>query len=236
MEFSEILKIANSWPVWLCAFSGTAMVLIQTVLFARLAFKNAPGVGLTKEDCKRGFKSGLISSIGPSMSVFILVFSMVSIIGGPLTWMRLSIIGGADTELTAATIGAKAAGAATLGGEGYGIEALATSWWTMAINGCGWLAMVALTTHKMGQLREKISGGDPKWMNVFTAAATLGLFAYLMVPYILQWDSQCISTLLGAAVMMLLMYLSRKVKWLKEYALGFTIIIGLIVGAIMESI
>ena len=54
---------------------------------------------------------GLISAIGPALGVFIVMVGLMASIGGPMAWLRLSIIGAAATELSAANIGAEACGA-----------------------------------------------------------------------------------------------------------------------------
>ena len=133
----DYLQIANSWPVWLCAGACVAIIVVQAVAFAKLCYKNAPLVGLSKADCSKSFKCGMVTAIGPSLSCFIGAISMITVVGGPLAWMRLSMIGAAPTELTAATTGAAAYGV-ELGGAGYDIYAMANSWLTMALNGCGW--------------------------------------------------------------------------------------------------
>lgn len=139
----DYLQIANSWPVWLCAGACVAIIVVQAVAFAKLCYKNAPLVGLSKADCSKSFKCGMVTAIGPSLSCFIGAISMITVVGGPLAWMRLSMIGAAPTELTAATTGAAAYGV-ELGGAGYDIYAMANSWLTMALNGCGWLLVVVL--------------------------------------------------------------------------------------------
>ena len=131
----DYLQIANSWPVWLCAGACVAFIVVQAVAFAKLCYKNAPLVGLSKADCSKSFKCGMVTAIGPSLSCFIGAISMITVVGGPLAWMRLSMIGAAPTELTAATTGAAAYGV-ELGGAGYDIYAMANSWLTMALNGC----------------------------------------------------------------------------------------------------
>ena len=141
----DYLQIANSWPVWLCAGACVAIIVVQAVAFAKLCYKNAPLVGLSKADCSKSFKCGMVTAIGPSLSCFIGAISMITVVGGPLAWMRLSMIGAAPVELTAATTGAAAYGV-ELGGAGYDIYAMANSWLTMALNGCGWLLVVVLLT------------------------------------------------------------------------------------------
>ena len=139
----DYLQIANSWPVWLCAGACVAIIVVQAVAFAKLCYKNAPLVGLSKADCSKSFKCGMVTAIGPSLSCFIGAISMITVVGGPLAWMRLSMIGAAPTELTAATTGAAAYGV-ELGGAGYDIYAMANSWLTMALNGCGWLLVASV--------------------------------------------------------------------------------------------
>lgn len=83
----------------------------------------------------------MISAIGPAIASVLVVLSMLAVIGSPVSWIRLSMIGSAATELSAASIGAEACGV-TLGGAGYGLSEMSTAWFTMAINGCGWLLVV----------------------------------------------------------------------------------------------
>lgn len=104
----DYLQIANSWPVWLCAGACVAIIVVQAVVFAKLCYKNAPLVGLSKADCTKSFKCGMVTAVGPSLSCFIGAISMITVVGGPLAWMRLSMIGAAATELTAASTGAAA--------------------------------------------------------------------------------------------------------------------------------
>ena len=120
----DYLQIANSWPVWLCAGACVAFIVVQAVAFAKLCYKNAPLVGLSKADCSKSFQCGMVTAIGPSLSCFIGAISMITVVGGPLAWMRLSMIGAAPTELTAATTGAAAYGV-ELGGAVKNVIALA---------------------------------------------------------------------------------------------------------------
>lgn len=93
----DYLQIANSWPVWLCAGACVIIIVIQSVAFAKLCYKNAPLVGLSKADCSKSFKCGMVTAIGPSLSCFIGAISMITVVGGSLAWMRLSMIGAAPS-------------------------------------------------------------------------------------------------------------------------------------------
>lgn len=68
-----------------------------------------------------------------------------------------------------------------LGGAGYDIYAMANSWSTMALNGCGWLLVVVLLTPRMESLRQKVGGGDEVWLGLITCSASIGLFGYMLL-------------------------------------------------------
>ena len=80
----DYLAIANSWQVWLCAFICIGTILYQSLSFTKLCYKNAESVGLTKADCSKSFKCGMITAIGPSISCFIGAVAMIAVVGGPL--------------------------------------------------------------------------------------------------------------------------------------------------------
>lgn len=231
-EVLDVSKIANSPGVWICALLSVSIIVTQSVLYVRLAFKNASGLGLSRDQCVKGLRSGIISSIGPSISVFVVVFGMAAVVGGPITWMRLSMIGASATELSAAQVGAQTLGV-ELGSPDYDLVALATSWWTMAVNGLGWLTVLILFNHRMEKLRQKIGGGDSKWISILATAATLGLFGYLSSPNILAGGGKLFAVLAGGISMAILSTIAKNVNWLKEYALGFALIIGMIAGTLL---
>lgn len=78
----DYLQIANSWPVWLCAGACVAFIVVQAVAFAKLCYKNAPLVGLSKADCSKSFQCGMVTAIGPSLSCFIGAISMITVVAG----------------------------------------------------------------------------------------------------------------------------------------------------------
>ena len=238
-----VLKAANAGMVWGIAIAIVAIVLVQALLYARLAFRTAETIGFPREKCVLGFRSGAISAVGPSIAIFIVMVGMMSVVGGPITWLRLSIIGAAPTELTAATVGAEALGV-KFGSPQYDLTALASSWWTMAVNGTGWLLITALFTHKLEDLREKIGGGDVKWLAILSSAAILGCFGFLNSRTIIagvkalstgstQANGPFYATLGGLFSMMILVKLGRKFPALREYNLGIAMLIGMATAVVL---
>lgn len=227
-NIEQVQHVSNSPILWLLCGITVIISAIQTVLYMRQCSKTTRVSGLDPKIPKEAFRVGLISAIGPALGVFIVMVGLMASIGGPMAWLRLSIIGAAATELSAANIGAEACGV-TLGTEQYTLICLAVSWFTMALNGAGWLIFTGIATPSLETLRNKVSGGDMKWLVVLSGSCSLGIFGYLNAGEILKGMGNTLAVLAGAVSMVLLVKtVCRKYPKLMEYSLGIAMIIGMI--------
>ena len=244
----EYLTIANSSTVWMLCSVTVAIAFLQAILYMAMARRTAVKAQIPSEVVNTSFRIGLITAIGPALGVFIVMVGLMASIGGPMAWTRLSIIGAAPTELTAATYGATAAGV-KLGGEGYTMTVMAVSWFAMALNGAGWLILTGLFTPMLESLRDKMSGGDSRWLAVLSAACSLGIFGNLIQGQILVTRvAEGVATLVtqyghatAAISGMLCMAFMVKVvvpKYpkLMEYSLGIAMLFGMFCAVIYETL
>ena len=227
----EYLEVANDPILWLMCFPVVALVGIQAIIFSKKAFASANTVQLTKKEAKDAFRIGAISAIGPAVAVFVVMLGMMAVVGGPMTWLRLSIIGSAPAELAASTMGAKAMGV-EFGGEGYGVIEYANSVWAMTLNGIGWLLFCGLFTHKLDGLRNKISKGDSKLTGEIGGAAMLGAMAYLVGGHLIAGSGNLVAALVAGIAMILLGKLAEKLPKLAEYNLGIAMVIGMVAAVL----
>jgi hypothetical protein len=227
----EYLKVANDPILWIMCLPVVTMVAIQAIIFSKRAFIAAKSVQLTKQECKDAFRIGAISAIGPAVAVFVVMLGMMAVVGGPMTWLRLAVIGSAPTELAASTMGAKAMGV-EFGGEGYGVLEYANSVWAMTLNGIGWLVFAGLFTHKLDGMRNKFAKGDTKLIGEISGAAMLGAMAYLLGGHLIAGGGRLVSALAAGISMILLGKLSEKFPKLVEYNLGIAMIVGMVAGVI----
>lgn len=223
------LQVANSLPIWLLAAACVGAVLTQAVLYVRMALKNAKPLGIDKKECVSAVRSGAIAAIGPSIANALSTLSLVAIVGAPIAWIRLSMIGNAATESGAASIGAMAAGS-SLGATDFAMQAMSVVWFTMAINGCGWLLMTVLFNHRMEKVRDKVSGGDKAWLAIFQATSMIGIISYSLTSYTVQIDAPMLAAVVGCAACVGLTYISKKAPKLKEWSFGISIFAGVAVG------
>lgn len=233
-NIEQVQQISNAPILWLLCGVTVIVSAIQALLFVKQSNKAAKEASLDPGLTKQAFRIGLISAIGPAMGVFIVMIGLMASIGGPMAWLRLSIIGAAATELSAATIGANAMGV-ELGSEQYTLVCLAVSWFTMALNGAGWLLFTSVATPSLETLRNKVSGGDMKWLAVLSGACSLGIFGYLNAGEVLKGVGNTLAVLLGAISMVAITKtICKKYPKLMEYSLGIAMIIGMAAAVLYD--
>lgn len=234
----DYLAISNLPIFWVLASVTVIISFVQAMLYIRQCFAATKACNLDPALPKTAMRIGLVSAIGPAAGVFIVMVGLMASIGGPMAWLRLSIIGAAATELTAANLAAESMGL-TLGGEGYGLLALATGWFAMALNGSGWLVITGVATPGLEKMRDVMSGGDPKWLGVMSAACSIGIFGYLNANQMINPGvglkmANTITVLVSALAMIgINKFIVPKCPKLAEYALGIAMIIGIATGIIV---
>ncbi|WP_372999848.1 DUF5058 family protein [Lutispora sp.] len=222
----DYLQIANSKVFFLCGAIVILFILFQSVLFFRLAYNQGLKIGLTKGKMLKAFRTGAISTIVPSIAVIVALMTMVPVLGIPIPWMRLSVIGSAPYELMAAGIGAKSMGIDSLGGAGYNSQVFASSVWIMCIGSIWAVSFVAFFLRKIKEKYAKSTTSDPQWRNILNNAAFLGVFCVFIADPIIKGGLSLFTLICGAVIMTILALIIVKLKqdWLKEFALALSMI------------
>lgn len=233
----EVLELASGPVVWIIAFFVVGVVIFQAFKFMNIARKAAPDVGMTDEEVRKAIRTGFISAIGPSFGIAIVIISLITLLGSPVTLMRIGIIGSAATETAAAGIGASAYGT-ELGASDFTKKALATVVWTMCLGGMGWLIVTALFTKSLGRVEKAIRRRNPKMMASVSLAAMLGAFGYLLGEEMIKSVSFFVAALVSVTFMVIIMIFAdrRDISWLKEWALGLSMVAGMIGGSITVAL
>ena len=210
----DAMKIANSIPMWLACALPVAFVILQAVLFARGAYKSGKKLGLNDKQMKKAMKSSAVTSIGPSIVVLSAMLSLLVSVGGPIGWMRLSMIGSVMFESIAAGFGTASVGV-QLGADTLTPLALDMAVWTMILGSIGWIIFATISASRMDKVQHKISGGDPAKL--------------------IKLNKNSVACVLGAVFMAILLTISEKknIKWLKEWNLTISILAAMIITAVI---
>jgi len=229
----DYLQIANSGYFYLWGSIILLVIMIQAILFIRLAWKEGKRIGLTNQRMLQGLRAGMLASIIPTIPIVIALVAMAGSLGIPVPWIRLSVIGSAPYEILAAGIGAAAMGVKSLGGEGYNQYVFANSAWVMTV-GAMWSGLIVFFfLKKIKKQYARIEKKDPNWMKIITLAAFFGVVCMFLPQPIVAGGVPLITTVTGAILMIICALLIKKfeIKWLREFALPFSM-----VGAMASAI
>lgn len=229
---NEIMQLANSAPVWIFAALIIAVVMFQGVKFIQLARDAGRGTGLTDKEIKKAVKTGAITAIGPSFGIVIVAISLISLLGNPLTMMRIGVIGSAPIESLGASLSAESAGA-SLSDASFTPEIFTLVVWTLCIGGSGWMIFTLFFNKSLGTIQEKITAlpNGQKYMSVIALVAMIAVFGSLTSAEMVKGIVPAITAVaaISSSVIMNKIGEKKSIVWLKEWALGLSIIISLTV-------
>jgi hypothetical protein len=235
---SDYLAIANNPVFFICGAIIILFILVQAALFSAAAFREGGRLGMSRKALWKSFRAGAISSALPTLAVLVALVTMVPVLGVPIPWIRLSVIGSAPYELMAAGIGAKAMGLSGLGGSGYSAEAFASSVWVMCVGSVWSVMLVTLSLKKVKKTVSGQLGKDKAWREVLTNAAFLGVFSIFIADPIVRGGLPLATLAAGAACMAIIGLLIVKLgqEWLREFALAISMIGAMACAALLAPI
>lgn len=103
---ATVAEIKESWWMYLLAAFVTVFIIGGSIVFLRSAIRQSKQLGMSKELTKKAIVSSVSFSVLPSIGIFIGVITMSGLLGIPLPWIRLSVVGALHYELMAASVAA----------------------------------------------------------------------------------------------------------------------------------
>ena len=220
--------------MWIACGGAVVLVIVQALIFIKKAIDAAPEVGVTKEQVNKAIKSAALTSIGPSIVVLSGMLSLLVTVGGPMAWMRLSFIGSVMFESIAAGIGTGSVGV-QLGVDALTPLALTMAVWTMIIGSVGWIIFSTFAADKMDKIQAKLAGSNPAGLTIISSGAIIGVFASMVGQKLVALDKNALATVLGAALMFIMMQLTKGEKYakLREWNLTIAILVAMAITAVI---
>lgn len=179
----DAMKIANSIPMWIACGIPVILVIAQALIFAKKSYSAGKKIGLTEKQMKNAIKSSAITSIGPSIVILSGMLSLLITVGGPMAWMRLSLIGSVMFESIAAGLGTSAVGV-QLGTDTLTPEALGMAVWTMILCSIGWALFATFSANKMDKIEKKVSRGNTGTLTTIASCAIIGVFSAMCASHL----------------------------------------------------
>lgn len=220
-----------------------AVVLAQSVYFLVKALRRSKEIGMDQTKIRKTIKTAAVFTVAPAVSIVISVITLSKSLGIPLPWLRLSVVGSLSYEAIAASNAVSAMGL-TLGK----IDSLTAQQFVnislvMTISIMLGIWLVPLIGKKLLGGMANLEKRDAKWADIFQNAMFIGMIAaflgYVFCDFSRLWipgDYSATSGLVPVCVMAVsalvmvacgLLMRKPRLKWLNDYALPISLILGM---------
>ena len=238
MEFS-----VNHPVLYILTGLIVAVVLGQSVYFLLKALKRSKEIGMDQTKIRKTIQTAAIFTIAPAVSIVISVIALSKTLGIPLPWLRLSVVGSLSYEAIAAGNALSA-----MGLELGKVSALTAQQYVnitlvMTISILVGIWLVPTIGKKLLGGMSKLEAKDAKWSEIFQNAMFIGMIAaflgFVFCDVGMLWNPvEGIRATTGlipvavmgvaALVMVILGLAMKKWKWLGDYALPISLVLGMI--------
>ncbi|SHJ79671.1 DUF5058 family protein [Hespellia stercorisuis] len=234
MELMDLSRI-NGVLMW----AGCSLPVIFLLFMAgrswKKSYKTGIEMGLEDKQLKAAIKTSAITAIGPSIACLAGMFAVMAVMGGPVSFMRLSFVGNSMFELMAAGFGAAATGV-QVGVDKMTEDAFMASLLVMILGSIPWVLFGTFASDKMDKIQNVIVKKMGKSiLPVISAGALLGALGANNATYLTALNKTTISCLLGAGIMAAACIIAKKkdIKWLSQWSLTIAIFPAMIITALL---
>ena len=239
MEFS-----INHPVLFVLAGILIAVVLAQSVFFLVKALKRSKALGMDQTKIRKTIKTAAIFTVAPAVAIVISVITLSKKLGLPLPWLRLSVIGSMSYETVAANNALSAMGQSLGSGVALTAQQYVNVLAVMTISIMMGIWLVPAIGKKLQNGMTSLGTRDAKWADIFSNSLFIGMIAaflgFVFCDISRLWtpseEYAATSGLIPVAVMLVsavvmvvcgLLMKKPKFKWLGEYALPLSLIVGM---------
>ena len=239
MEFS-----VNHPILFLLAGILVAVVLGQSFYFLFKALRRSRELGMDQTKIKKTIKTAAIFTVAPAVSIVISVITLSKSLGIPLPWLRLSVVGSLSYEAIAASNAVSAMGLELGKISQLTAQQFVNISLVMTISIMVGIWLVPVIGKKLLSGMSNLEKRDAKWADVFQNAMFIGMISafvgYVFCDISRLWIPVegfsptsglipvCVMAV-SALVMVACGLLMRKpkLKWLNDYALPLSLVLGM---------
>ena len=246
-NFPEVLCVefhVNHPILFILAGLIIATVLGQSIYFLAKALKRSKELGMDQTKIQKTMKTAALFTIAPAVAIVISIMTLSKKLGLALPWLRLSVVGSMSYETIAASNALEAMGQSLGSGEALTAQQFVNVLLVMTISIMVGIILVPLIGKKLQNGLSSLGKRDAKWADIFQNALFIGMIAaflgYVFCDISRLWSPvegySATSGLIPVCVMAVsalvmvacgLLMRKPKLKWLSEYALPISLVLGM---------
>lgn len=232
------LNLANSNILFLICLVPIICVIIQSIVYIRIAIKQSKELKMDQQLIKKVITNSAVFSILPSLPIVITMAALMPVLGKFVPWLRLSVIGSATYESMCADMTITSFGFNGLGDASITTSVFVGVVYVMSLVALCWpLCNVVGLRFYDGAIKKAGSGSKSGFMPVAVGALFIGLMSVMGIPKFLNFSSPtCIIVSIVSGVSVLLLdFISKKsgLKALSEFSFPLAMILGMISAIIV---
>ena len=219
-----------------------AVVLGQSVYFLVKALKRSKELGMDQTKIRKTIKTAAVFTIAPAVSIVISVIALSKSLGLPLPWLRLSVVGSLSYEAIAAGNALSAMGLELGKVDALTAQQFVNITLVMTISILVGIWLVPVIGKRLLGGMSKLESKDKKWAEIFQNAMFIGMIAaflgYVFCDFSMIWNPvEGVAATVGlipvavmgasALIMVILGLAMKKWKWLGDYALPISLVLGM---------
>ena len=221
-----------------------AAVLGQSVYFLVKALRRSKQIGMDQKKIRKTIQTAAVFTIAPAVSIVISVITLSKSLGLPLPWLRLSVVGSLSYEAIAASNAVSAMGLELGKISSLTAQQFVNITLVMTISIMMGIWLVPVIGKKLLGGMSSLENRDAKWADIFQNAMFIGMISafvgFVFCDISRLWAPVegysatsglipvCVMAV-SALVMVVLGLLMRKpkLKWLGDYALPISLVLGM---------
>lgn len=236
---SEFAAKINSPVMYLICGTVILSVVIICIIFMVKAWREGVRVGIDKSKMKKTIVASASFTALPSISILLGVISLAGVLGFPIPWMRLSVVGALQYEGPAAEMAVQGMGFSGLSAEIMNGQVFVNCVIVMTV-GIIWGALFCLLFLKRYQKKvvSKVGKNDSRWGTVMFNAMFVGMVCAFIGTAFADLRGyrdksptflSLIAALMAAAFMgvFTLIIKKTKAKWLESFSLSLSMLLGM---------
>jgi hypothetical protein len=237
----SFFEAANHWLIYTLVIIGITFVAVFCIISMRKSWKRAIAKGWSREKLMSLVKMTVSTTIVPSISIVIGVFSLVALLGIPWPWWRLSVVGSLTYETMAADMTAKAVGLdlARISEATAGDFVLVMYVMSLGIMGGMFVSPFITKSIHLGSMRMK--AGDKRWSALGGSIFFTVILSVFVVPIFLNFRTsgyiQMFTFITGAILTVALNRIAvGKRAFLKNFVLAISLILAMVSSLLWNAI
>lgn len=227
MDFYDLV---NSGLLYILVSVVIIYVFFLAFYFAKKAWNRALELGYTKKDLLKVIKSTISATIVPSIAIVIGLFTLVTALGVPFPWLRLSVIGSVAYELVASETATSALLGDSVNLADATVQDLVTVMFVMTAAITSGLFTLLFFGKKIQSSVNALGSNKKAFGFVAIECLMVALAATFLPAFLLKdWASflTFVTSLLITITFGLLSMKSKRLSWVKDFVLALALLGGM---------